>query len=280
MLIVDKEFSNKLISILFENDYNLFVKAFIRSLTSNSLDLSVVIDESRWKDELILMKYYYDIKNNRSLAACLAPIIITNREIEKMSQGLEESYNIMYGSDNASIKAISIFVILVYVLNLDIKANLISFEKKINNQTEIIDFQREKIKFLMMKDYDIVNYALNQLYIDNKAIFTKELTLINYYKNIIKEKFSHISSYKSEFGENINILSDYLLDLRLMKIKRKPYEKKINPLDLINMEVNKNYNLPLIGNILIVDKYLHEDILCIEAHSKSELYKFRLKKVK
>ena len=104
MLIVDKKFSNKLISILFESQYNFFVKSLIRSLTSVPSDLSVALDQSRWKDELVLMKYYYDIKNNRSMAACLAPIIIINKDIEKMMDVLEDIYKIMYGNNNINVK--------------------------------------------------------------------------------------------------------------------------------------------------------------------------------
>ena len=63
-----------------------------------------------------------------------------------------------------------------------------------------------------------------------------------------------------------------------MKIKRKAYEGKINPLDIIQMEINKEYALPLIGNIKIIKKYFNENILLIEAVSKSESYTFRFKK--
>ena len=63
-----------------------------------------------------------------------------------------------------------------------------------------------------------------------------------------------------------------------MKIKRKAYDGNINPLDIIQMEINKEYTLPLIGNIKIIKKYFNENILLIEAVSKYESYTFRFKK--
>ncbi len=281
MLIVDKKFSNKLISILFESQYNFFVKSLIRSLTSVPSDLSVALDQSRWKDELVLMKYYYDIKNNRSMAACLAPIIIINKDIEKMMDVLEDIYKIMYGNNNINVKSISIYAILIYTLNLDMKSNLISYKRNIFDQSEIIEFQREKIKLLMMDEEEILNYTLLHLYNEgNEEMRTKDYNLINKFRDIVKEKLTNNILCTLEYNDSINILSDYLLNLRNMKIIRKVYDKKVNPLDLINMEINNEYMFPLLGNIKIVDKYLNDDILFIEAHSKSEIYKFRLKKVK
>lgn len=281
MLIVDKKFSNKLISILFESQYNFFVKSLIRSLTSVPSDLSVALDQSRWKDELVLMKYYYDIKNNRSMAACLAPIIIINKDIEKMVDVLEDIYKIMYGNNNINVKSISIYAILIYTLNLDMKSNLISYKRNIFDQSEIIEFQREKIKLLMMDEEEILNYTLLHLYNEgNEEMRTKDYNLINKFRDIVKEKLTNNILCTLEYNDSINILSDYLLNLRNMKIIRKVYDKKVNPLDLINMEINNEYMFPLLGNIKIVDKYLNDDILFIEAHSKSEIYKFRLKKVK
>ena len=227
---------HKLISILFESQYNFFVKSLIRSLTSVPSDLSVALDQSRWKDELVLMKYYYDIKNNRSMAACLAPIIIINKDIEKMMDVLEDIYKIMCGNNNINVKSISIYAILIYTLNLDMKSNLISYKRNIFDQSEIIEFQREKIKLLMMDEEEILNYTLLHLYNEgNEGMRTKDYNLINKFRDIVKEKLTNNILCTLEYNDSINILSDYLLNLRNMKIIRKVYDKKVNPLDLINM---------------------------------------------
>ena len=108
MLIVDKAFSNIVISILIEYEYNYLLKSLVRSLSSDTSTVSVKVDKARWKDELNLMKYYYDIKNNRSLAVCLAPIIIANRDINEILNEAVTAYNIMY--KNSSSTALSIYV--------------------------------------------------------------------------------------------------------------------------------------------------------------------------
>ncbi len=277
MLIVDKAFSNIVISILIEYEYNYLLKSLVRSLSSDTSTVSVKVDKARWKDELNLMKYYYDIKNNRSLAVCLAPIIIANRDINEILNEAVTAYNIMY--KNSSSTALSIYVIILYILNEQIKPNLIAYKNDLEDSSEIIEFQRYKINLLMLDDDDkILTFALNNLYnLEDKSFYIKEKELIIRLRDIVKEKLTNALE-TIEFNSNIEVLSDYLLNLRNMKIKRKAYEGKINPLDIIQMEINKEYTLPLIGNIKIIKKYFNENILLIEAVSKSESYTFRFKK--
>lgn len=277
MLIVDKAFSNIVISILIEYEYNYLLKSLVRSLSSDTSTVSVKVDKARWKDELNLMKYYYDIKNNRSLAVCLAPIIIANRDINEILNEAVTAYNIMY--KNSSSTALSIYVIILYILNEQIKPNLIAYQNDLEDSSEIIEFQRYKINLLMLDDDDkILTLALNNLYnLEDKSFYIKEKELIIRLRDIVKEKLTNALE-TIEFNSNIEVLSDYLLNLRNMKIKRKAYEGKINPLDIIQMEINKEYTLPLIGNIKIIKKYFNENILLIEAVSKSESYTFRFKK--
>lgn len=277
MLIVDKAFSNIVISILIEYEYNYLLKSLVRSLSSDTSTVSVKVDKARWKDELNLMKYYYDIKNNRSLAVCLAPIIIANRDINEILNEAVTAYNIMY--KNSSSTALSIYVIILYILNEQIKPNLIAYQNDLEDSSEIIEFQRYKINLLMLDDDDkILTFALNNLYnLEDKSFYIKEKELIIRLRDIVKEKITNALE-TIEFNSNIEVLSDYLLNLRNMKIKRKAYEGKINPLDIIQMEINKEYTIPLIGNIKIIKKYFNENILLIEAVSKSESYTFRFKK--
>ena len=277
MLIVDKAFSNIVISILIEYEYNYLLKSLVRSLSSDTSTVSVKVDKARWKDELNLMKYYYDIKNNRSLAVCLAPIIIANRDINEILNEAVTAYNIMY--KNSSSTALSIYVIILYILNEQIKPNLIAYQNDLEDSSEIIEFQRYKINLLMLDDDDkILTFALNNLYnLEDKNFYIKEKELIIRLRDIVKEKLTNALE-TIEFNSNIEVLSDYLLNLRNMKIKRKAYEGKINPLDIIQMEINKEYTIPLIGNIKIIKKYFNENILLIEAVSKSESYTFRFKK--
>ena len=277
MLIVDKAFSNIVISILIEYEYNYLLKSLVRSLSSDTSTVSVKVDKARWKDELNLMKYYYDIKNNRSLAVCLAPIIIANRDINEILNEAVTAYNIMY--KHSSSTALSIYVIILYILNEQIKPNLIAYQNDLEDSSEIIEFQRYKINLLMLDDdYKILTFALNNLYnLEDKSFYIKEKELIIRLRDIVKEKLTNALE-TIEFNSNIEVLSDYLLNLRNMKIKRKAYEGKINPLDIIQMEINKEYTLPLIGNIKIIKKYFNENILLIEAVSKSESYTFRFKK--
>lgn len=277
MLIVDKAFSNIVISILIEYEYNYLLKSLVRSLSSDTSTVSVKVDKARWKDELNLMKYYYDIKNNRSLAVCLAPIIIANRDINEILNEAVTAYNIMY--KNSSSTALSIYVIILYIFNEQIKPNLIAYQNDLEDSSEIIEFQRYKINLLMLDDDDkILTFALNNLYnLEDKSFYIKEKELIIRLRDIVKEKLTNALE-TIEFNSNIEVLSDYLLNLRNMKIKRKAYEGKINPLDIIQMEINKEYTLPLIGNIKIIKKYFNENILLIEAVSKSENYTFRFKK--
>lgn len=277
MLIVDKAFSNIVISILIEYEYNYLLKSLVRSLSSDTSTVSVKVDKARWKDELNLMKYYYDIKNNRSLAVCLAPIIIANRDINEILNEAVTAYNIMY--KNSSSTALSIYVIILYILNEQIKPNLIAYQNDLEDSSEIIEFQRYKINLLILDDDDkILTFALNNLYnLEDKSFYIKEKELIIRLRDIVKEKLTNALE-TIEFNSNIEVLSDYLLNLRNMKIKRKAYEGKINPLDIIQMEINKEYTLPLIGNIKIIKKYFNENILLIEAVSKSESYTFRFKK--
>ena len=277
MLIVDKAFSNIVISILIEYEYNYLLKSLVRSLSSDTSTVSVKVDKARWKDELNLMKYYYDIKNNRSLAVCLAPIIIANRDINEILNEAVTAYNIMY--KNSSSTALSIYVTILYILNEQIKPNLIAYQNDLEDSSEIIEFQRYKINLLMLDDDDkILTFALNNLYnLEDKSFYIKEKELIIRLRDIVKEKLTNALE-TIEFNSNIEVLSDYLLNLRNMKIKRKAYEGKINPLDIIQMEINKEYTIPLIGNIKIIKKYFNENILLIEAVSKSESYTFRFKK--
>ena len=277
MLIVDKAFSNIVISILIEYEYNYLLKSLVRSLSSDTSTVSVKVDKARWKDELNLMKYYYDIKNNRSLAVCLAPIIIANRDINEILNEAVTAYNIMY--KNSSSTALSIYVIILYILNEQIKPNLIAYKNDLEDSSEIIEFQRYKINLLILDDDDkILTFAINNLYnLEDKSFYIKEKELIIRLRDIVKEKLTNALE-TIEFNSNIEVLSDYLLNLRNMKIKRKAYEGKINPLDIIQMEINKEYTLPLIGNIKIIKKYFNENILLIEAVSKSESYTFRFKK--
>lgn len=277
MLIVDKAFSNIVISILIEYEYNYLLKSLVRSLSSDTSTVSVKVDKARWKDELNLMKYYYDIKNNRSLAVCLAPIIIANRDINEILNEAVTAYNIMY--KHSSSTALSIYVIILYILNEQIKPNLIAYQNDLEDSSEIIEFQRYKINLLILDDDDkILTFALNNLYnLEDKSFYIKEKELIIRLRDIVKEKLTNALE-TIEFNSNIEVLSDYLLNLRNMKIKRKAYEGKINPLDIIQMEINKEYTLPLIGNIKIIKKYFNENILLIEAVSKSESYTFRFKK--
>lgn len=277
MLIVDKAFSNIVISILIEYEYNYLLKSLVRSLSSDTSTVSVKVDKARWKDELNLMKYYYDIKNNRSLAVCLAPIIIANRDINEILNEAVTAYNIMY--KHSSSTALSIYVIILYILNEQIKPNLIAYQNDLEDSSEIIEFQRYKINLLILDDDDkILTFALNNLYnLEDKSFYIKEKELIIRLRDIVKEKLTNALE-TIEFNSNIEVLSDYLLNLRNMKIKRKAYEGKINPLDIIQMEINKEYTIPLIGNIKIIKKYFNENILLIEAVSKSESYTFRFKK--
>lgn len=283
MLIVDKNFSNKIISILIEYEYNYLLKSILRSLSSDKETVSVRLDKARWKDELNLMKYYYDIKNNRSLVACLTPIIVVNRDIKEILNEAVKVYSAMYGNEKNMI--LSIYVIILYILNEEIKSNLISYQIEFENSSEVIEFQREKIGFLMMDDEDkMLSFALDKIYPNLKSndleidsFYNKEKKLALEFRKVVKEKLENTLNVV-QTGSGVELLSEYILNLRNMKIKRKAYEDKINPLDIVKMEENKEYNISLIGNIKILRKYFDKDILLIEVVSKSENYTFRFKK--
>ncbi|OPJ55169.1 hypothetical protein [Alkalithermobacter paradoxus] len=257
------------------------------------------IDYNRLKDELLLYKCYGE-KNNRSIYNLnyILPIILCNTNLIKCEE--EVSKNISFYTDK--YEYIFAGIIYNYVMQTIIKDKDISINDIITKLKEyIIEFNMDNI--------DIINFNKCKIYVMQKLdrFLKKDINLIKeeniidgvlrvLYQVYIKDYNEEIEELKSvknsmlallgfEFDNKniegfsfINSLSQYILKLRKYEINKKIYNEKVNPKDLIKLNIGDMVYNPILNNIKVIDKKLDNDILYIKVLSKSGEYSFKFKR--
>ncbi|KXZ39349.1 hypothetical protein SAMN05661008_00467 [Alkalithermobacter thermoalcaliphilus JW-YL-7 = DSM 7308] len=257
------------------------------------------IDYNRLKDELLLYKYYGE-KNNKSIYNLnyILPIILCNTNFKKCEE--EVINNIRFYTDK--YEYVFSGIIYNYIIHSIIK-------DKDSNISDIISKLKEYIIEFNIDDIDIINFNKCKIYVLQKLdrFLKQDISLIkeeNIIDGILRVLYQvYIQDYNEELEELksiknsilgilgfkldnkniegfsfINSLSQYILRLRKYEINKKIYNEKVNPKDLIKLNVGDTIYNPILNNIKVIDKKLENDILYIKVLSKSGEYSFKFKR--
>lgn len=257
---------------LLKSNQRSILLAVSRCLVPDRQNMRVVLDDRRFADELKLMKYYTNIKENRSLLSCIAPIAFTNNDVNEIMVQSLKAFKILTGIEADIMQRISLFVVINDMKDADMKQALISYDIDTQDKSSIIEFQKTKIKAIISLDKkDYKSEMLKNLY-DNDQVLQNDLMILQELKSVM--------SPDTAFNdEDLNVLerkmTDYIMDIRNFKINRNLYNEQVNPLDLIKYDINENIYIPILGNISILGKELDGKILKMKIEARSGTYDFK-----
>ena len=283
----------------------MFILANTKCLIDDKVQRYVYIDNERLRDELRYYKFYGSMENDVNILNIILPVVLSNTVIEKSDIEIIElvkkymAFLKMKERENEYILASIIYNKVIhsiidnpeieYTDIMDIiKEKIIGFNPDIE-KTEAVKYQMYRIKMITRIDEysegnrsedgnDALTGLLNALfdiYIEDR---TEENSGCESLKNTI---FSILGKYDLDNIKNIdfvNSMAEYIIKLRGYKIGKHNYNKKANPLELINLNEGDSISDPIFNKITIISKEMADNILKIDISSKSGEYCFRFAK--
>lgn len=256
--------------ILMHSDQRQMFLAVLKCLIPDSETMQVRVNHGRFREELLLMKYYGNKINNRSLVAAGAPVIFTNRNLPVILEEWETLFEKMTGKPPSPRQKLALFVWTMQMTGEDVKTALIAFHPMITDKKELIDFQKAKVEMILQMDHPQRQELLAKTLYEDETLRGKECELM-----------SVLSGGRFDAGISCGVntkVVDFLLDIRNFRIRRNRCKEQANPMAFIRFSEGEVHQVPLLGRVEVTKKIFAGQTLEIHLQGKSEHYIFRYRK--
>lgn len=273
-LLTREEILRKTKFLLSSSRRQIFL-AVLRCLRPDEETMQVRLDTARLRDEFLLMKYYGEPFNNRSLIAAGAPVIFVNRDRAVIVCELEHLFFQMRGREPESREKIALNLLIDLLTQTDPKASLISYNPPAGDKEELIAFQKAKVA--LMQEASEKNWSermLERLYSSAALIESERSLLAGFSEN--GGKLPRETKREAVQSEEEPVIG-YLFDIRNFRLRRPLYEGRADPMEVIRFREGESYTLPPLGKLRVCKKELKDQVLTVELQGKTQIYTFRFK---
>lgn len=257
------------------SDIILLSTKSIITLKENRL---VILDFNRFKDEMLLYKYYGKEIKNPLKAQLFLPMLIGTSPFEIIREEITLLLPHIFKDSKRAMESL-LFLSIYHTLLVEddgeislenAKEKLIDTTYKAKDKSEEIIFQKIKIKLLMLfgkphiKELkEILEEAMDILNFSEEEKYSIEVTLENQEVNA--------SDFKRK-------MSEYLMKLLEFKLERERYNEKVILREIVELKEKEIKAIPILGKVEVFLREENQEGLKLGLRAKGQEYIFNIKK--
>lgn len=257
------------------SDIILLSTKSIITLKENRL---VILDFNRFKDEMLLYKYYGKEIKNPLKAQLFLPMLIGTSPFEIIREEITSLLPHIFKDSKRAMESL-LFLSIYHTLLVEddgeislenAKEKLIDTTYNSKDKSEEIIFQKIKIKLLMLfgkphiKELkEILEEAMDILNFSQEEKYSIEFTLENQEVN------------SSEFKRK---MAEYLMKILEFKLERERYNEKVILREIVELKEKEIKTIPILGKVEVFLREENQKGLKLGLRAKGQEYIFNIKK--
>lgn len=257
------------------SDIILLSTKSIITLKENRL---VILDFNRFKDEMLLYKYYGKEVKNPLKAQLFLPMLIGTSPFEIIREEITSLLPHIFKDSKRSMESL-LFLSIYHTLLVEddgeislenAKEKLIDTTYKAKDKSEEIIFQKIKIKLLMLFGKPHIK--------ELKEILEEAMDILNFSeeeKSSIEFTLENQEVNSSEFKRK---MAEYLMKLLEFKLERERYNEKVILREIVELKEKEIKVIPILGKVEVFLREENQEGLKLGLRAKGQEYIFNIKK--
>lgn len=257
------------------SDIILLSTKSIITLKENRL---VILDFNRFKDEMLLYKYYGKEIKNPLKAQLFLPMLIGTSLFEIIREEITLLLPHIFKDSKRAMESL-LFLSIYHTLLVEddgeislenAKEKLIDTTYNSKDKSEEIIFQKIKIKLLMLFGKPHIK--------ELKEILEEAMDILNFSqeeKSSIEFTLENQEVNSSEFKRK---MAEYLMKILEFKLERERYNEKVILKEIVELKEKEIKNIPILGKVEVFLREENQKGLKLGLRAKGQEYIFNIKK--
>lgn len=257
------------------SDIILLSTKSIITLKENRL---VILDFNRFKDEMLLYKYYGKEVKNPLKAQLFLPMLIGTSPFEIIREEITLLLPHIFKDSKRAMESL-LFLSIYHTLLVEddgeislenAKEKLIDTTYKAKDKSEEIIFQKIKIKLLMLFGKPHIK--------ELKEILEEAMDILNFSqeeKSSIEVTLENQEVNSSDFKKK---MAEYLMKLLEFKLERERYNEKVILREIVELKEKEIKAIPILGKVEVFLREENQEGLKLGLRAKGQEYIFNIKK--
>lgn len=257
------------------SDIILLSTKSIITLKENRL---VILDFNRFKDEMLLYKYYGKEIKNPLKAQLFLPMLIGTSPFEIIREEITSLLPHIFKDSKRAMESL-LFLSIYHTLLVEddgeislenAKEKLIDTTYNSKDKSEEIIFQKIKIKLLMLFGKPHIK--------ELKEILEEAMDILNFSQ---EEKYSIEFTLENQEVDSSDFkrkMSEYLMKLLEFKLERERYNEKVILKEIVELKEKEIKTIPILGKVEVFLREKNQEGLKLGLRAKGQEYIFNIKK--
>lgn len=257
------------------SDIILLSTKSIITLKENRL---VILDFNRFKDEMLLYKYYGKEIKNPLKAQLFLPMLIGTSPFEIIREEITSLLPHIFKDSKRAMESL-LFLSIYHTLLVEddgeislenAKEKLIDTTYNSKDKSEEIIFQKIKIKLLMLFGKPHIK--------ELKEILEEAMDILNFSQ---EEKYSIEFTLENQEVDSSDFkrkMAEYLMKLLEFKLERERYNEKVILREIVELKEKEIKTIPILGKVEVFFRKENQEELKLGLRAKGQEYIFNIKK--
>lgn len=257
------------------SDIILLSTKSIITLKENRL---VILDFNRFKDEMLLYKYYGKEIKNPLKAQLFLPMLIGTSPFEIIREEITSLLPHIFKDSKRAMESL-LFLSIYHTLLVEddgeislenAKEKLIDTTYNSKDKSEEIIFQKIKIKLLMLFGKPHIK--------ELKEILEEAMDILNFSQ---EEKYSIEFTLENQEVDSSDFkrkMAEYLMKLLEFKLERERYNEKVILREIVELKEKEIKTIPILGKVEVFLREENQEGLKLGLRAKGQEYIFNIKK--
>lgn len=257
------------------SDIILLSTKSIITLKENRL---VILDFNRFKDEMLLYKYYGKEIKNPLKAQLFLPMLIGTSPFEIIREEITSLLPHIFKDSKRAMESL-LFLSIYHTLLVEddgeislenAKEKLIDTTYNSKDKSEEIIFQKIKIKLLMLFGKPHIK--------ELKEILEEAMDILNFSQ---EEKYSIEVTLENQEVDSSDFkrkMAEYLMKLLEFKLERERYNEKVILREIVELKEKEIKTIPILGKVEVFFREENQEGLKLGLRAKGQEYIFNIKK--
>lgn len=257
------------------SDIILLSTKSIITLKENRL---VILDFNRFKDEMLLYKYYGKEIKNPLKAQLFLPMLIGTSPFEIIREEITSLLPHIFKDSKRAMESL-LFLSIYHTLLVEddgeislenAKEKLIDTTYNSKDKSEEIIFQKIKIKLLMLFGKPHIK--------ELKEILEEAMDILNFSQ---EEKYSIEVTLENQEVDSSDFkrkMAEYLMKLLEFKLERERYKEKVILREIVELKEKEIKTIPILGKVEVFFREENQEGLKLGLRAKGQEYILNIKK--
>ena len=257
------------------SDIILLSTKSIITLKENRL---VILDFNRFKDEMLLYKYYGKEIKNPLKAQLFLPMLIGTSPFEIIREEITSLLPHIFKDSKRAMESL-LFLSIYHTLLVEddgeislenAKEKLIDTTYNSKDKSEEIIFQKIKIKLLMLFGKPHIK--------ELKEILEEAMDILNFSQ---EEKYSIEFTLENQEVDSSDFkrkMAEYLMKLLEFKLERERYKEKVILREIVELKEKEIKTIPILGKVEVFFREENQEGLKLGLRAKGQEYILNIKK--